>query len=125
MWRRSPLVRPAVIDAFAAQAEATMPETVTVQASARVATAAGGQTVTWSTTAVVPGRLRPGGQQPDEVDVGGRYTVEKLWIIAVPAATAVSAHGRLVIGARTFSVVDLLGRHSYSPELRVLCAEVH
>lgn len=121
--RRSSLVRPEVVAAFASQAEATMPESVTVTPRTATVTAAGGVTETVGTPVVVTGRLRRAGQQPDEVDRAGRYTVEQLWVIAVPTATTVALTSRCTVGSRSFEVVALLGVGSYDPELRVLVVE--
>ena len=121
--RPSPLVRPALLAALEAQAEATMPETATVSTRAQAATAGGGVTETTSVITTCAARLRRAGTQPDEIDRGGRYSVEALWVIAVPTSTPLTQSGSVTINGRTFEIVALLGGHSYEPERRVLVVE--
>ena len=85
-------------------------ETCTIQRGASSRTSAGTK-VTWSTLASnVPCAVQPGGGASETEGARGGITAQGDWRIRLPYGQAVTEKDRIIVGARTFEVENVLAR---------------
>lgn len=108
-----------------AYANLALPDVATVTRGTRVSDGEGGYTIAdpWPTVATVACRVSPLGNAAQESTVGEAVRSIAQYVIHMPALTDVASGDRIVVGARTFEVVEPL-RRSYEVVRRVICREV-
>jgi head-tail adaptor len=102
---------------------ASLPDTAQVKRKTLTPDGAGGYTEAWSTVATVACRVAPFDRYPREQVVGERLMTMSLWTVTLPALTDVQPADRLVVGTRTFEVMEVVAR-SFETARRVVCSEV-
>jgi hypothetical protein len=122
----SGVVHPRFVASIEAVAGTTRPETAQLQEPQRV-NGPSGQTTTWVDVGdPVDVRVAPiSTLRGHERLVADQVQGSKLVVLAGPADWPVEQEHRVVVnGTRTFEVGEILGPHSYQPELRVVAEEV-
>lgn len=106
-------------------AESALPDTAAVSRPTDTNTA-DGVTRTFSTVATVACRVQPLGRSSGNTEVvgtrGGLQTADS-WLLTLPAGTDVTVRDRLIVGARTFEIAEVLTR-TYEVARITLCREV-
>lgn len=103
--------------------ESIMTDTCQVQRATLMPDGAGGQIESWGAVATVSCRVAPSGNLPQERAIAERLSSVSTWTITLPVGTDVQPADRLVVGSRTFEVVEALAR-SLETARRVICSEV-
>jgi head-tail adaptor len=111
------------IASLRAAQEAALPETVTISRLTLADNGAGGFSESWATAATVSGRIGPYNRQASESIVAERLGGRAGYTVTLPALTDVREADRLVVGTRTFEVVQVI-RRSHETARVVVCAEV-
>jgi head-tail adaptor len=110
----------AELAAMRADAKATVfPDSITVQRKTDTKTARGGRTTTWANLVTVKGLVAP--PDDDHVTEGKR---SEFRTILLEGATDVRTGDRLVVGAATYEVSDVIGGHTWEVARRVLAVVV-
>ncbi len=89
-------------------AKAFLAGTATVKRISTAPDGTGGYTESRTTVATVPCRLAPAGLQPQERIIAEQIGATSLWRVSVPQGTDVLADDEIVIGSRTFQVVQVI-----------------
>lgn len=118
------LVHPALIGQAGALAGTARPSLGQIQEPVRV-NASSGQTTTWTDVGdPVPVRIAPvTALSRSEREIADRMEATKPVVLAFDAGTDISAKQRVVVGDRTFEVLEVFGPHDYEVERRVLATE--
>lgn len=111
------------LDALRGYANLALPDTAVVSRPSRVSDGEGGSTVSYSTVATVACRISPLGNAAQETVIGEAARAIAQYVINLPAETDVESDDRLIVGSRTFEVVETVKR-SYEVIRRVICREV-
>ena len=111
------------LTALRAAQEAAMPETVTIKRLTLSDNGAGGFSESWGTASTVSGRIGPYNRQASEGVVAERLAGRAGYTLTLPALTDVRASDRLVVGTRTFEVIQPIARSNETARV-VICAEV-
>lgn len=105
-------------------ANLALPDSCIVQRPNRVSDGEGGYTLgTPTTVATVACRVSPLGNAAQESVIGEAVRAVAQYVVHLPAETDVRSDDRLVVGSRTFEVVEPL-RRSYEVIRRVIAREV-
>lgn len=110
------------LDSLRATAERFLPDTASIQRATVVSTG-DGQATEWATVATVACRVSPLGNAAREALVAGGIQADAQYVVTVPVGTDVTSADRLVVGSRTFEVVEPSER-SYAVSLRLICREL-
>ena len=111
------------IDAMRSTLDDSLPDTAQVQRRTLTSDGAGGFTESWSTVATVACRVASSGQSPQERVIAERLATASVRTVTLPALTDVRPTDRVVVGGRTFEVVDTPAP-SYELARRVICTDV-
>jgi len=102
---------------------ASLPDTCTLIVDTLTSDGAGGSTLTPSSPVSVACRVSPlrltRSSKEAEIIQTGRVTEESLWIITLPAGTALDPRYRIGHSARTFEVVESLAPRTWEVDVRV------
>lgn len=107
-------------------AEMALPDTCTVTRPDRVSDGEGGFITSpppWPTIATVACRVSPLGNAANEIEAGEAVRAIAQYVVHLPAGTDVTSDDRLVVGSRTFQVIEPI-RRSYEVIRRVIAREV-
>lgn len=99
----------------------TLTDACTITRRALVSDGAGGQTETWPTTITTTCRVAP--VAASEAVLAGQQRIVANWKITLPANTDVRGEDRIVVGARSFEVVAIMGPETRESARIVLCQE--
>ncbi|MEO6467498.1 MAG: head-tail adaptor protein [Acidimicrobiia bacterium] len=113
------------LTAMRAVLDQSLPDLADISRSTPTSDGRGGTSLVWATVASVPCRIAPaatfgGSEQPVNDVVAG---VQR-WSITLPAGTNVTGRDRVLVGARTFEVVEVRSTRSYEVSCRVTGVEV-
>ena len=103
-------------------AEGALDSSAVIQARTSVSDGGGGETVEWTTGGTVACRLAPFLRGKDEVE-GNRITTDTEVVFTFPAGTDIADDGRILMGGKTYSVVDVKAR-SQEITRRVTAVEI-
>lgn len=84
----------------------------------------GGRSLVWAIVASVPCRVAPYARPSEEQIRTDQVLTLQRWWLTFPQGTNVTPADRIVVGTRTFEVIDVLSTRSYEVSCRVLAAEV-
>lgn len=111
------------VSSMQATLTASLPDSCDLVLDTLASDGAGGETATPATVATVACRVSPlrltRSSKDAEVIVTGRVTEESLWIITLPAGTALDPRYRIVHGSRMFEVVEALAPRTWEIDVRV------
>lgn len=85
---------------------------------------AGGTTTVEATVESGGCDVTAGLSRPDEREVAGRVQASAPYVITLPYATSATASDRLLVGGRTFEVIDVLKDGFLGTDARAVCQEV-
>lgn len=103
--------------------EDNLSETVYIQTVVETSDGAGGTSESLQTTATCSGRIGPVGKDAREREIAGRLGSAHVYVITVPAETAVTPKNQLQINGRQF-VIGGITRKSQASALRIVASEV-
>ena len=116
------MLTPSELTAMRAEQEKTLQDMATVAHRAYQSDGAGGQTETL-TYEDFPCRVAPSSYAPDYQIFAGVANETQLWRIAFPALTPVKNEDMVMVGARSFEVVGVLGPATFETARVVICVE--
>lgn len=107
-----------------AQVAARLPQEATIQRLATVPDGAGGWVEAWVTLATVDCRLDPLGKAMNSEVIGQQEATVIRYQLTVPYDAAIEANCQVVIGGRTYQVVQLDADHGWNVSRRAIVSEV-
>lgn len=99
----------------------TLTEACTVSRRTLASDSAGGYSNTWATAATTVCRIAP--VSANEAALAGQQRIVASWKVTLPASTDVRGEDRVVVGARSFEVIAILGPETRETARVCLCQE--
>lgn len=84
----------------------------------------GGYSTGAPATTTVPCRVGPIGNTPREQAIAAKHATVSLWVVKVPAETAIAESATIEIDSQVYEVVEPLGPRTFELVRRIVCKRI-
>lgn len=104
--------------------DGSLPDTAQITRATSTSDGRGGRTQVWVTVATVACRVAPFLRPSQELLNADRVSGVTRWWLTFPQGTDLTAADRVLVGARTFEVAEMLSARSFQVSSRVIGVEI-